>query len=133
MSALKRYRVSVSVRSDDAFTLQLLIPFRETETVSALAEVVKARAAKHGYSALDPEISLRLDGYVLDPDDILEEVVDPTEAIHVTFENAVISASADTRARVVSIPTHGKRHCLTQSDMADSQRADPPRAQCPAV
>ena len=104
MSTVKRYRVSVTVRGD-AFTLQLLIPFRETETVSALAEVVKARAAKHGCSALDREISLRLDGYVLDPDDTLEEVVDPAEAIHVKFEKAVISASAESREQIVRIPT----------------------------
>ena len=102
MSTMKRYRVSVSIRGE-AFTLQLLIPFRETETVSALAEVVKARAAKHGYSTLDREISLRLDGYVLDPDDTLEQVIDPAEAIHATFENPIISA--ETRAQVVRIPT----------------------------
>jgi hypothetical protein len=66
--------------------------------VSAFAESVKVRAVRQGYTiAPDITLSLSLNGFrfVLDPDDILADVVDAAETIDVTFGGGGVHGPGD--------------------------------------
>lgn len=103
---MERYKISIFF-PESGSSLQLLVPFPPTSSISALAEEVKKRATRQGFPLNEREIFFRLeqeDGPILDGEDRLNEVIiDPrSEGIFVTFQNAT-SEVMRSRDGVVSL------------------------------
>lgn len=103
---MERYTVSIRF-PETGKNLLLLIPFSSTSSVSAFAEEVRRRAAKHDHALAERIFSLHLgqeDGPILDFDDMLSEtIVDSRrERIFLIFQGTVPETGI-VRSRIVSV------------------------------